>query len=289
MQAIEVKSVTKAYGEVTALRDVTVSFGENRIYGLLGRNGAGKSTLLKIIANRIFPDQGEVTVDGLPARENDGAQAKLYLMSEENLYPETMRVRDALGVMKALPELKLSKRPLIMLTSSVDNARFEQEVLAAGADYYFLKPFDLDILAERISQLTGWNTAGQENIRKVSSDVQGNLEVVVSEIMHQIGVPAHIKGYQYLREAIILSINDSEMMNSVTKLLYPTVAKTFKTTPSRVERAIRHAIEVAWDRGDVDVLSSYFGYTIQNSRGKPTNSEFIAMISDKLRLRMKVS
>lgn len=192
MQAIEVKSVTKAYGEVTALRDVTVSFGENRIYGLLGRNGAGKSTLLKIIANRI-------------------------------------------------------------------------------------------------SQLTGWNTAGQENIRKVSSDVQGNLEVVVSEIMHQIGVPAHIKGYQYLREAIILSINDSEMMNSVTKLLYPTVAKTFKTTPSRVERAIRHAIEVAWDRGDVDVLSSYFGYTIQNSRGKPTNSEFIAMISDKLRLRMKVS
>ena len=176
-----------------------------------------------------------------------------------------------------------------MLTSSVDNARFEQEVLAAGADYYFLKPFDLDILAERISQLTGWNTAGQENIRKVSSDVQGNLEVVVSEIMHQIGVPAHIKGYQYLREAIILSINDSEMMNSVTKLLYPTVAKTFKTTPSRVERAIRHAIEVAWDRGDVDVLSSYFGYTIQNTRGKPTNSEFIAMISDKLRLRMKVS
>ena len=176
-----------------------------------------------------------------------------------------------------------------MLTSSVDNVRFEQEVLAAGADYYFLKPFDLDILAERISQLTGWNTAGQENIRKVSSDVQGNLEVVVSEIMHQIGVPAHIKGYQYLREAIILSINDSEMMNSVTKLLYPTVAKTFKTTPSRVERAIRHAIEVAWDRGDVDVLSSYFGYTIQNSRGKPTNSEFIAMISDKLRLRMKVS
>ena len=165
-----------------------------------------------------------------------------------------------------------------MLTSSVDNVRFEQEVLAAGADYYFLKPFDLDILAERISQLTGWNTAGQENIRKVSSDVQGNLEVVVSEIMHQIGVPAHIKGYQYLREAIILSINDSEMMNSVTKLLYPTVAKTFKTTPSRVERAIRHAIEVAWDRGDVDVLSSYFGYTIQNSRGKPTNSEFIAMI-----------
>ncbi len=196
---------------------------------------------------------------------------------------------DALGVLKAMPELKLCKRPLVMLMSSVDNVRFEREVLAAGADYYFLKPFDLDVLAERISQLTGWNTAGQENIKKTSDHAQGNLEVTVSEIMHQIGVPAHIKGYQYLREAIILSINDSEMMNSVTKLLYPTVAKTFKTTPSRVERAIRHAIEVAWDRGDVDVLSSYFGYTIQNTRGKPTNSEFIAMISDKLRLRMKVS
>ena len=109
---------------------------------------------------------------------------------------------------------------------------------------------------------------------------------MISEIMHQIGVPAHIKGYQYLREAIILSIRDDEMMSSVTKVLYPTVAKKFGTTPSRVERAIRHAIEVAWDRGDVDVLSSYFGYTIQNSRGKPTNSEFIAMISDKLKLQM---
>ena len=120
-------------------------------------------------------------------------------------------------------------------------------------------------------------------------DVPEYLEVTVSEIMHRIGVPAHIKGYQYLREAIILAVNDDEIMNSVTKLLYPTVAKTFKTTPSRVERAIRHAIEVAWDRGDVDVLNSYFGYTIQNSRGKPTNSEFIAMISDKLKLNLKIS
>lgn len=122
-----------------------------------------------------------------------------------------------------------------------------------------------------------------EGINSPDSD----LTVTISEIMHQIGVPAHIKGYQYLREAIILSVNDDEMINSVTKYLYPTVAKKFGTTPSRVERAIRHAIEVAWDRGDVDVLSSYFGYTIQNQRGKPTNSEFIAMISDRLKLKMK--
>lgn len=138
-------------------------------------------------------------------------------------------------------------------------------------------------MAERIAQIAGW---GESSI-KMQSRVESDLEIIISDIMRQIGVPAHIKGYHYLRESIILSINDPELMHSVTKVLYPTVAKNNKTTASRVERAIRHAIEVAWDRGDVDVLSSYFGYTIQNSRGKPTNSEFIAMISDKLRLKLK--
>ena len=190
---------------------------------------------------------------------------------------------DALGVIGELS--KGESKPLIMIMSGVDNPRFEHEVLAAGADYYFLKPFDVNMLAQRITQLTGWVKNNSYDNRNQDMD----LQVTVSEIMHQIGVPAHIKGYQYLREAIVLSINDREMMSSVTKVLYPTVAKMFSTTSSRVERAIRHAIEVAWDRGDVDVLSSYFGYTIQNTRGKPTNSEFIAMISDKLRLRMKIS
>lgn len=191
---------------------------------------------------------------------------------------------DALGVINELS--KKDEKPLMMVMSSSDNQRFEQEILSAGADYYFLKPFDINILAQRINQLTGWSKSSAD-ITKQQENV--DLQVTVSEIMHQIGVPAHIKGYQYLREAIVLSINDREMMNSVTKVLYPTVAKMYSTTSSRVERAIRHAIEVAWDRGDVDVLSSYFGYTIQNTRGKPTNSEFIAMISDKLRLRMKIS
>lgn len=199
-----------------------------------------------------------------------------------------MTAIDALGVLKEMPKMKIEKKPLMMVMSSVDNQRFEQELLSAGADYYFLKPFDMNMMAERITQLTGWRDNSKFG-KLHPADSSADLEVVVSDIMHQIGVPAHIKGYQYLREAIILSINDSEMMNSVTKVLYPTVAKTFSTTSSRVERAIRHAIEVAWDRGDVDVLSSYFGYTIQNSRGKPTKSEFIAMISDKLRLSMKIS
>ncbi len=191
---------------------------------------------------------------------------------------------DALAVINEIPNDE--NKPLIMIMSSSDNQRFEQEVLSAGADYYFLKPFDINMLAQRISQLTGWSkNKGDSSENRDTND----LQVTVSEIMHQIGVPAHIKGYQYLREAIVLSINDREMMSSVTKVLYPTVAKMYSTTASRVERAIRHAIEVAWDRGDVDVLSSYFGYTIQSERGKPTNSEFIAMISDKLRLRMKIS
>jgi two-component system response regulator (stage 0 sporulation protein A) len=116
-----------------------------------------------------------------------------------------------------------------------------------------------------------------------------DLEMLVTEVIHQIGVPAHIKGYHYLRDAIIFAIESPDIINSVTKELYPTVAKKNSTTPSRVERAIRHAIEVAWDRGDVDVLNAYFGYTIQGSRGKPTNSEFVAMISDKLRLKLRVA
>ena len=190
---------------------------------------------------------------------------------------------DALGVMKRMRDIPEMHMPVIVVLSGVDNTHFESELLAGGADYYFLKPVDVDILAQRISQLTCWKRGSA--VREAG----GDMEVIVSEIMHQIGVPAHIKGYQYLRESIILSVNDSEMMGSVTKLLYPTVAKKYKTTSSRVERAIRHAIEVAWDRGDVDVLSSYFGYTIQSSRGKPTNSEFIAMIADKLRLQLKAS
>ncbi len=192
---------------------------------------------------------------------------------------------DALGVLTQLKETPLEKRPIIALMSAVDNPRFEQVLLSAGADYYFLKPFELNVLAQRLSELAGWQTSAEVQL---TSQGQGNdLEVTISDVMREIGVPAHIKGYQYLRESIVLTVKDPELMHAVTKLLYPTVAKTNHTTPSRVERAIRHAIEVAWDRGDVDVLSSYFGYTIQNSRGKPTNSEFIAMISDKLRLSMK--
>lgn len=193
---------------------------------------------------------------------------------------------DALAVLKLLPSAKLSVKPYTVVLSNSDNGVFEQQVLSSGADYYFIRPVDIDVLTERVSFLTG-NGDTASNVVKLNKSTAPDLEITVSEIMHELGVPAHIKGYQYLRDAIIMSVNDPEMMNSVTKVLYPTVAKHFSTTSSRVERAIRHAIEVAWDRGDIDVLGAYFGYTIQNSRGKPTNSEFIAMIADKLRLKMK--
>ncbi|HBL41617.1 MAG TPA: sporulation transcription factor Spo0A [Ruminococcaceae bacterium] len=195
---------------------------------------------------------------------------------------------DAVGVLKVLPTVECGKRPLVLVLSGVDSDALQQEVLSAGADYYFIKPFNPEALAQRIKQLTVRSRNGQTNIKQTDSS-DSSLDSTISEIMHQIGVPAHIKGYQYLRTAIRLSVEDPEMISAVTKILYPTVAKTYRSTSSRVERAIRHAIEVAWDRGDVDVLSSYFGYTIQNTRGKPTNSEFIAMIADRLRLRQKAS
>ena len=196
---------------------------------------------------------------------------------------------DIIGVLNGLRDIDIKEKPMVMSMSSFDNQRLEKETRDAGASYYFLKPFDINTRAERIIQLSGWKNEISPVVVKDNVITDPELELMVTEIIHQIGVPAHIKGYHYLREAIILSVKNSDIINSVTKLLYPTVAKTYNTTSSRVERAIRHAIEVAWDRGDIDVLNSYFGYTIQNDRGKPTNSEFIAMISDKLRLRLKIS
>lgn len=194
---------------------------------------------------------------------------------------------DVIGLLNNIS--KMENKPLVMVMSSFDNPRLESETISAGATYFFLKPFDFSVLAERIIQLAGWNNERKNFSEKNLSVSDSDLELMITDIIHQIGVPAHIKGYHYLREAILMSVKNTEAINSVTKMLYPSVAKKHKTTSSRVERAIRHAIEVAWDRGDVDVLNSYFGFTINNGRGKPTNSEFIAMISDKLRLRLKIS
>lgn len=175
--------------------------------------------------------------------------------------------------------------PRFIITSSFNNGFIEKALAEEVNCHYMLKPVEFSLLLERIDSLCSEDTIQHTTARQDFVSVQ-QLEVMVTNILHNIGVPAHIKGYHYLREAIILSLLDPAAMNSVTKQLYPSVGKRFSTTSSRVERAIRHAIEVAWDRGDVDVLNSYFGYTIQNSRGKPTNSEFIAMIADKIRIQI---
>ncbi|MBE6802637.1 MAG: sporulation transcription factor Spo0A [Ruminococcaceae bacterium] len=219
--------------------------------------------------------------------KNGAELLKLY----EEYHPEVIIMDaflqhiDAMGVISRINMKDPVKRPLIIVMSGIDNPNFEREITKCGVDYYFLKPIDPQMMAERIIQISSWKGVGIT----AHYEAQEDLTVVITEILHQIGVPAHIKGYQYVREAIRLTVENPDMLNSVTKILYPTVAKNFKSTSSRVERAIRHAIEVAWDRGDVEVLNSYFGYTIQSQRGKPTNSEFVAMISDKIRLKRRVS
>ncbi len=196
---------------------------------------------------------------------------------------------DGLEVLRRLPESG-ARCPVIVLSGFI-NSKVVTDCAALGASYFMPKPCDMHALLLRIRQLCaapgaevseGIDCSGTPLSRR-----EADLEATVTEIIHEIGVPAHIKGYQYLREAIILTIQDMDVINAVTKVLYPEVAKRYNTTPSRVERAIRHAIEVAWDRGDIEVLQKYFGYTVSNIKGKPTNSEFIAMIADSLTLRQK--
>ncbi|MBE6537016.1 MAG: sporulation transcription factor Spo0A [Ruminococcaceae bacterium] len=190
---------------------------------------------------------------------------------------------DGIGVIKAVKSF--APDVSVILLSPINRHNVLMEATEAGADLCILKPFSEASLLSHIESLTRETEAYVSEFSSARPDIESQ----VTKIIHQIGVPAHIKGYQYLRTAILMTIDDNEIINSVTKVLYPTVAKQYKTTTSRVERAIRHAIEVAWDRGDVDTLNSYFGYTIQNTRGKPTNSEFIAMIADNLRLKYKFS
>ncbi len=176
--------------------------------------------------------------------------------------------------------------PDFIIFSVINNQNIYIEADEAGAAYCMTKPVDFSVLIDRMRRLYAMKGDGEPFSNPALDD--NVMETQITKIIHEIGVPAHIKGYQYLRCAILMSVKDSSIINTVTKVLYPEVARIYSTTPSRVERAIRHAIEVAWDRGDVDVLNSYFGYTIQNNRGKPTNSEFIAMIADNLRLKNNI-
>ncbi|MBO5836577.1 MAG: sporulation transcription factor Spo0A [Oscillospiraceae bacterium] len=189
--------------------------------------------------------------------------------------------QDGLSVLKAISSME--RRPAILATSRFVTDYVASAAANLGVRYLMLKPCDMSALVERLEEIRGSERLQQPAIQRSAT----SIESMVTGIIHEIGVPAHIKGYQYLREAIIIAVNDMDVINAITKVLYPQVAKTFQTTPSRVERAIRHAIEVAWDRGDLDTLQRFFGYTVSNTKGKPTNSEFIALIADKLQLQLK--
>lgn len=195
----------------------------------------------------------------------------------------TMINLDALALLSRFSKSgDIVRRPAFIVTSAYDNPVVEKQLIENGAAYFMLKPFEMSVLAERINTVMMNESLSVLSVQKKGT--AKSLELIVTEIIHQLGVPAHIKGYQYLRTAIIESVKDDEKLESVTKILYPTVADAYNTTPSRVERAIRHAIEIAWDRGNVDTLNAYFGYTVNTGKGKPTNSEFIALIADKIKL-----
>ena len=216
---------------------------------------------------------------------NDGEQA-IRMLTERK--PDVLVLdlmlpkRDGLSVLKAMSTME--KKPAVLATSTFLTQYVSNAAANLGARYMMLKPCDMQTLVERLEEIRGGENHGK--LPAVRQDKAG-IEALVTSIIHEIGVPAHIKGYQYLREAIIIAVNDMDVINAITKVLYPQVAKAFQTTPSRVERAIRHAIEVAWDRGDLDTLQRFFGYTVSNTKGKPTNSEFIALIADKLQLQLK--
>jgi len=218
---------------------------------------------------------------------NDGEQAIRQILERK---PEVLVLdlmlskQDGISVLKSIGTLE--RRPIILATSAFVTEYVSAAAANLGVRYLMLKPCDMTALVERLEEIRGG-----ENLRLAEKrrPDKTSIENMVTGIIHEIGVPAHIKGYQYLREAIIIAVNDMDVINAITKVLYPQVAKTFQTTPSRVERAIRHAIEVAWDRGDLDTLQRFFGYTVSNTKGKPTNSEFIALIADKLQLQLKSS
>ena len=237
----------------------------------------------------------------------DGKQAVDMILNTQPdivLLDIIMPQLDGLGVLEKVMNSNMPKKPLCIIISAVGQDKVTQRALELGAEYYVIKPFDVALLMQRIKELRCYRPSHFKNCNNISNinreikapyieiapdakKNEENLEALVTNVIHEVGVPAHIKGYQYLREAIMMVVNDIDVINQITKQLYPDIAVKYQTTPSRVERAIRHAIEVAWGRGQTETVESIFGYTVSAAKGKPTNSEFIAMIADKLRLELK--
>lgn len=235
-------------------------------------------------------EQQDMEVQGIAYNGNEVMELLQQQTPDVLILDIIMPHLDGLGVLEQMQHLKCDPPPKIIMLTAFGHENITQRAVELGAAYYILKPFGMDTLINRVRQI-----ADNQSLPKLTSQLgpntvkkDRNLDSNITSIIHEIGVPAHIKGYMYLREAITMVYNDVELLGSITKVLYPKIAETYKTTPSRVERAIRHAIEVAWNRGNIDSISSMFGYTINMSKAKPTNSEFIAMVADKLRIEHKV-
>ena len=247
----------------------------------------------------------DMEVIGIAKNGKEACDMVINTQPDVLLLDVIMPYLDGIGVLEHINSSNLAKKPMCIMLSAVGQAKITQTAISLGAEYYVVKPFDIEVLIKRIKEIKNYKPTTAQNcisnnrdreIKVPYIDISDNnkkneemLEALVTNIIHELGVPAHIKGYQYLREAIIMVIQDIDIINQITKQLYPEIARKFKTTPSRVERAIRHAIEVAWARGEQQTVESIFGYTISAAKGKPTNSEFIAMIADKLRLELKTA
>lgn len=243
--------------------------------------------------------EDEMEIVGIAKDGNEAYDMAVKLQPDILLLDIIMPHLDGLGVLEKIADTDMEKRPLCIILSAVGQDKITQKAISLGAQYYIVKPFDITVLVKRMKELKNYQPTQFKNfitreIKNQYIDIgpekkkdQENLEALVTNIIHEVGVPAHIKGYQYLREAIMMVVRDTDVINQITKQLYPEIANIYSTTPSRVERAIRHAIEVAWGRGQADTVENIFGYTVSANRGKPTNSEFIAMIADKLRLELK--
>ena len=252
--------------------------------------------------NSYLEKEEEMEVVGMAKDGTEAFEMIKNLNPDVALLDVIMPHLDGLGVLEMLHSSNIEKIPICIMLSAVGQDKITQKAINLGAEYYIVKPFDIELLIKRIKDIKFYNPgtvargsgfASREiksqyiEISSQNKKDEVSLEALVTNVIHEVGVPAHIKGYQYLREAIIMVVNNIDVINQITKQLYPQIAEKYKTTPSRVERAIRHAIEVAWGRGQADVVENIFGYTVSAAKGKPTNSEFIAMIADKLRLELK--